>query len=141
VRLLGPELDDDERILADPVQTRAALIGLLRNAIEAAPDAGWARVKLKKNEREQLEFIVEDNGTGPPAAQREHLFDPFFSGRSAGRGRGMGLPTAWRLARQQGGDVWFAGIHSSATRFVMTLPLAPCEVIHTNGNGRHSVHA
>jgi two-component system NtrC family sensor kinase len=141
VRLLGPELDDDERILADPVQTRAALIGLLRNAIEAAPDAGWARVKLKKNERDQLEFIVEDNGNGPPAGQREHLFDPFFSGRSAGRGRGMGLPTAWRLARQQGGDVWFAGIHGGATRFVMMLPLAPSEIIHTNGNGRHSVHA
>jgi signal transduction histidine kinase len=134
VRLIGPEMDDDERIHADPAQTRAALIGLLRNAIEAAPEAGWTKVRLKKNDRRQLEIIVEDNGVGPPTTQREHLFDPFFSGRSAGRGRGMGLPTAWRLARQQGGDVWFAGIHSGVTRFVMTLPLA-CEggTVHTNG--------
>jgi len=142
VRLIGPELDDDERIHADPMQTRTALIALLRNAVEAAPEAGWAKVRLKKNDRHQLEIIIEDNGAGPPTLLREHLFDPFFSGRSAGRGRGMGLPTAWRLARQQGGDVWFAGIHGGVTRFVMTLPLAAVgDAVHINGNGRHGVHA
>ena len=52
--------------------------------------------------------------------EREHLFDPFYSGRKAGRGRGLGLPTAWRLARQHGGDVRFAG--AEPTRFVLTLP-------------------
>ena len=49
-----------------------------------------------------LELIVEDNGQSPPAANHEHLFDPFFSGRSAGRGRGMGLPTAWRWHGSKG---------------------------------------
>ena len=38
----------------------------------------------------------------PGLPQREHLFDPFYSGRQAGRGRGLGLPTAWRLARAHG---------------------------------------
>src|ERR1022692_3288762 len=109
VHLVTAEIDHDHLVQADPTQVRAALSRLLRNAIEAAPTDGWAGVRIEKNGKSTLDLIVEDNGTGPCPTIREHLFDPFFCGRSAGRGRGMGLPTAWRLARQQGGDVRFDG--------------------------------
>jgi signal transduction histidine kinase len=130
----GPE--DDQLLLADAGQARSALSRLLRNAIEAAPANGWARVRVEKVSS-ALDLVVEDNGSGPAAAIREHLFDPFFSGRSAGRGRGMGLPIAWRLARQQGGDVRFDGIHSGVTRFTLTLPLAQ-PAVHPPLNGYHT---
>ena len=129
--VVGPE--HDELLQVDPVQARAALTGLWRNAIEAAPANGWARVRIEKTTAGTLEIFVEDNGEGPSPAAREHLFDPFFCGRSAGRGRGMGLPIAWRLARQQGGDVRFDGIHAGVTRFLLTLPLAAAPV----GDGYH----
>jgi signal transduction histidine kinase len=54
------------------------------------------------------------------------MFDPFFSGRSAGRGRGLGLPTAWRLAREHGGDVRHVPHPDGPTRFVLALPVADC---------------
>src|SRR5262249_43626310 len=115
---------------ADPSQIRTALACLLRNAIEAAPSgpnpAGWASIRLASPNEEQVEIVVEDNGPGPAAVEREHLFDPFFSGRPAGRGRGLGLPTAWRLARQHGGDVRFSRPADGPTRFILTLPRA-CE--------------
>jgi signal transduction histidine kinase len=67
--------------------------------------------------------FVEDSGPGPAPEQRPHLFDPFYSGRSAGRGRGLGLPLAWRLARQQGGDVSLEPARpGQPTRFVLSLP-------------------
>jgi nitrogen-specific signal transduction histidine kinase len=50
------------------------------------------------------------------------MFDPFFSGRQAGRGRGLGLPTAWRLIREHGGDVRFQEFPQGPTRFILTLP-------------------
>ena len=53
---------------------------------------------------------------------RDHLFDPFYSGRLAGRGRGFGLPTAWRLAREHGGDVRFDRPVEGPTRFILSLP-------------------
>jgi signal transduction histidine kinase len=81
-------------------------------------------MRLETNGCEHVEVIVEDNGVGPSAAQREHLFDPFYSGRAAGRGRGLGLPTAWRLARQQGGDIHFQRAPDDLTRFVLTVPTA-----------------
>jgi signal transduction histidine kinase len=121
------------RIFADPSQIRAALSNLLRNAIEAAPGGGWARVSLVETSgRDFIQVAVEDSGPGPLAEQREHLFDPFYSGRSAGRGRGLGLPTAWRLARLHGGDVQLAPAGTEGpTRFLLTLPRSSDEA-----NGR-----
>ena len=110
----------------DGDQVRTALGCLLRNAIEAASADGWARLVLAEpGPAEHIEVFVEDSGPGPTAEQRPHLFDPFYSGRSAGRGRGLGLPVAWRLARQQGGDLRLEPSRPNApTRFVLALPRA-----------------
>lgn len=141
VELVCAEPAGELRIEADSAQARAALTSLLRNAIEAAPANGQAAVRAQTDGKQNVELVVEDNGQSPAAAVREHLFDPFFSGRSAGRGRGMGLPTAWRLARQQGGDVRYDGNVQGLTRFVLSLRLAPRMPAHTangNGNGYHT---
>src|SRR5207253_265203 len=108
----------------DVEQVRIALTNLLRNAIEASPTEGWARLVLAPPmPGSPVEVVVEDSGPGPEPAQADHLFDPFFSGRSAGRGRGLGLPIAWRLARLQGGDVRLEPTRpGQPTRFVLTLP-------------------
>jgi signal transduction histidine kinase len=108
---------------ADAAQVRTGLQCLLRNAVEAAPPEGWARLALRDDGRGMIAVAVEDSGPGPDRALRGSLFDVFFSGRSAGRGRGLGLPLAWRLARQQGGDVRFCPSQpGEPTRFVLTLP-------------------
>src|SRR5262249_31055767 len=69
---------------------------------------------------------VEDSGSGPDPARREALFDPFFSGRDAGRRRGLGLPIAWRLAKLQGGEVALESAaslgDSGPTRLVLRPP-------------------
>jgi signal transduction histidine kinase len=111
-------------VYADAVQLRTALSCLLRNAVEAAPTDGWVRLVLRRpTEGAPIEVAVEDNGPGPEAVRRPHLFDPFYSGRTAGRGRGLGLPIAWRLAHLQGGDVRLdPPRRHEPTRFVLTLP-------------------
>jgi signal transduction histidine kinase len=111
-------------IHADPAQARTALSCLLRNAIEAAPAEGWAGVRAEPAGSASVVFIVEDNGPGLTQVEREHLFDPFYSGRKAGRGRGLGLPTAWRLAHQHAGEVRFDDTCQTPTRFLLTLPRA-----------------
>jgi two-component system, NtrC family, sensor kinase len=109
---------------ADAEQVRTAIACLLRNAVEAAPADGWARVRVVEPlAGAVIEVAVEDGGPGPDPAQRPALFDPFYSGRAAGRGRGLGLPVAWRLARQQGGDVRLdAAPPDGPTRFILSLP-------------------
>ncbi len=101
----------------DAKQVRTALAAIARNAVEAA--AGRVQIAVDSADSE-LTVVVEDDGPGPLPEQCEHLFDPFYSGRAAGRGRGLGLSTAWRLAREQGGDVRYIG--NGPTRFALTLP-------------------
>ena len=91
---------------------------------------------------DRLHLVVEDSGPGLTSAQREHLFDPFYSGRQAGRGRGLGLSTAWRLAREHGGDVSLDDPSEGPTRFVLGLPCeapsngaAPREVLDMASGG------
>jgi signal transduction histidine kinase len=51
-------------------------------------------------------------------------FDPFFSGREAGRGAGLGLSKAWRLIEANGGDVVLESRPGQGTQVTVTLPLA-----------------
>jgi signal transduction histidine kinase len=141
VRVLCSDPDKALTLLVDPAQIRTILAALLRNAIEAAPASGWASLTVDARPGVGLTVLVEDNGPGPSAVDREHLFDPFYSGRKAGRGRGLGLPTAWQLARQHGGDVTFDSA-STTTRFILTLPAEvitdPLPALENTGlNGCH----
>jgi signal transduction histidine kinase len=121
VRLACQDVPDSWRVRVDPAQTVAALTSLLRNAVEAAPPDGWTALLAEQTSGNNLKLIIEDNGPAPLPQTVEHMFDPFYSGRSAGRGQGLGLPIAWRLARQQGGEVSFDGHAEGITRFVLTL--------------------
>ncbi|GIW82301.1 MAG: hypothetical protein KatS3mg105_4108 [Gemmatales bacterium] len=127
---------------ADGKILRTALACLVRNAIEAAPEGGWVSVRLNSCKPDVLEFVVEDNGISPTLAQAEHLFDPFYSGRSAGRGRGLGLSTAWQLARVHDGDVRYEPRPGCPTRFVLSIPRKQTEAPPTSdslpANGRQT---
>ncbi len=121
VRLTPPSPAEPLNVFIDPKQMQLALAGLVRNGIEAAPPDGWVEVQVAVRPH-TLDLVVEDSGPGPTDRQREHIFDPFYSGRQAGRGRGLGLPTAWRLAREHGGDVFLDERSEGRTRFVLRLP-------------------
>ncbi|MFL5339533.1 MAG: ATP-binding protein [Gemmataceae bacterium] len=109
------------QVVADPAMLKTAAGCLIRNAIEAAPKDGWVRVRLDDT-ASGWQLAVEDSGPGPQPVQCEHLFDPFYSGRHAGRGRGLGLSTAWRFAHEHGGDVRFEPLPDRPARFVLLLP-------------------
>ena len=49
------------------------------------------------------------------------MFDPFFCGAHSRSGPGLGLATAWRLARQKRGDLRFDPTARPVTRFILTV--------------------
>jgi signal transduction histidine kinase len=120
VRLEVDGLQGDLWLEGDPKQLRYALGAVVRNAIEAAQPDGWVRISCPATEHETPTIIVEDSGAGMTPEVAEHAFDPFFCGRTAGRRRGLGLPTAWRLVRQNGGDLRYDANGHGPTRFVLT---------------------
>ena len=106
-------------INGDKDQLRHALGAVIRNGIEAAGTDGWVRLSCPVIGDGNLAIACEDSGPGLTAEAIEHAFDPFYCGRVAGRGRGLGLSTAWQLVRQNGGDLRFSPTHDCPARFVL----------------------
>lgn len=87
----------------DPDLVTGVLTELLANAMEACPDGPVTISVFCRGD--DLFFEVADKGPGLSETARQHAFDPFFSERSAGRGRGLGLTRAQRMAVALGGEV------------------------------------
>jgi signal transduction histidine kinase len=68
---------------------------------------------------------VTDDGPGMSRDMLGRAFDPFFSGREAGRGIGLGLPKAWRLVEINGGTLDVDSRPGRGTRVSVSLPAAP----------------
>jgi signal transduction histidine kinase len=103
------ELDESPiDALADDTHLGVALSALIKNSLEAVSDGGEVRVAIRKIEAGSewlAEICVRDNGPGISDAVRQHMFDPFFSGREAGRGLGFGLSKCWRIVTNHGGQM------------------------------------
>jgi signal transduction histidine kinase len=108
---------------ADPVQLAVALRGVLRNSLDALNDAGQILVGVKFAEQ-QIVFTVCDSGQGIPPEVLPHVFEPFYSGREAGRGLGFGLAKAWRIITDHGGTIAIADPTAGRTTVEIALPAA-----------------
>lgn len=114
-------------IWADTVQLRAVVSNLLLNSANASAAGSSITVDCstrKDDSRQWAEFTVQDRGTGLSDIEREHLFDPFFSGRQAGRGLGFGLCKCWRIVEQHGGRIDCESSSENGTTFRVTWPAA-----------------
>ncbi len=92
---------------ADQTQVAAMISHLVRNSLEAIKPlnrGGTVAVTIRDDVPNSIELSVVDDGPGIVSAEtRRHLFNPFYSGRSAGRGLGFGLCLAWQIVRMHGG--------------------------------------
>jgi nitrogen fixation/metabolism regulation signal transduction histidine kinase len=122
VEITGSVEPPDAAAALDHEQIRRVLINLLDNAVEAteAPGQVGARARLADG---VLELTVADSGRGVPAADRDKLFQPYFS--TKGRGTGMGLAIAHRIVTDHGGSIRVEDNLPHGARFVVTLPQEP----------------
>jgi signal transduction histidine kinase len=111
----------DLTLRGDATQLGVALKALVRNALEALSEGGHIRVDAIAGAGEVM-LSVTDDGPGVAPQIREHIFDPFYSGREAGRGLGFGLPKCWRIAELHGGRIEVASKSGQGTTLRLVLP-------------------
>ncbi|HVX62863.1 MAG TPA: ATP-binding protein [Pirellulales bacterium] len=129
-------------IQADPDQLGVALKALLENALESMPQGGRIDVRLRRispaacngDSGGQIELVVRDNGPGISPEIRLRMFDPFYSGRSAGRGLGMGLSKCWRIITNHGGRIEVESELGRGATFIICLPVAADRLKSAAGN-------
>lgn len=127
------EISEGIELWGDRTQAAVALGALLQNSLNALGKGGAIRIRaegLKEGDRifPGVRICVEDDGPGLTALEREHLFDPFFSGRQAGRGLGFGLTKAWRIVTRHGGEIRVEERHPKGLRMLIDWPARPDEL-------------
>jgi signal transduction histidine kinase len=121
---------DAATVNADSTQLAVALRAICENALQAVAAGGRIRLGVEKNsspgttDEPTVTIAVADDGPGVTAEVREHLFDPFYSGRRAGRGLGMGLAKAWRIVSNHRGRIDIDSQPGAGSTFTITLPAA-----------------
>ncbi len=70
-------------------------------------------------------LIVADSGPGVPTADREKIFEPFYTTKPPGRGTGLGLAIVARAVHDMGGVVWVDTAREGGAAFKMFFPAVP----------------
>jgi len=97
--------EDMPEVQADGEQIAAAISELVSNGIESYQGrGGTVRLTGRYDEvNDEVVLEVSDHGCGMDEQTLRKAFDPFFSARPAGRGRGLGLSRAMRQVESNGG--------------------------------------
>lgn len=105
-------------LVADADLLELALINLALNAIQASPPGATVLLRAV-SEPQGGRLIVEDQGSGIPAADAGRIFDPFFTTRA--RGSGLGLAVVSRVVGAHRGQVVVGRTASGGARFEIRL--------------------
>ena len=95
--------DDIGPVRIDPVAIDIALNNLVTNAANFSPANGTITVRLARK-GDHYELSVEDQGPGIDEAERERLFERFYS-RGNDQGAGLGLTIVRTIADRLGGRI------------------------------------
>ena len=140
----GPDGDADAvavaRTLADALRTRTMAVlldvgdrpvrvavaettleAVLTTLVENSAQAGASEVTIAIRAGRHATVTVTDDGGGIPAADRDRVFEPFFTSRRAAGGTGLGLPIARSLLAASGGDLRTIDVAAGAA-FELCLP-------------------
>ncbi|MBN1481778.1 sensor histidine kinase [candidate division KSB1 bacterium] len=97
------------------------LFNLVKNAVEAKPDA---RILLKtyfERQNKKVNLRVHDNGPGIPPEKQQKIFKPLYTDKA--NGHGYGLAICRDIVLKHNGDIHVESKPGEGTTFVISLPI------------------
>jgi two-component system, NtrC family, sensor histidine kinase HydH len=103
----------------DSEQLKQVILNLLLNAVQAMPESG--KILISAEEKENYLYIrIKDEGSGIPEESVESIYDPFFTTKQTGTG--LGLPVAYQIVQQHGGELTLEENGPAGACFVIAIP-------------------
>jgi signal transduction histidine kinase len=126
-------------ISADGAKLREALSQLILNARDSMNGGGVVTITVETLHLapgallrtadlaagEYVRISIADTGIGMDKSTLARALDPFFSTKGVGQGSGLGLSSAYGIARQFGGTIELESLPGAGTTALLYLPLAP----------------
>jgi Signal transduction histidine kinase regulating C4-dicarboxylate transport system len=112
-------------IWADSNQLQEALFHLVQNAeqaMSASRGSGTLSIRVRPA-TDGVRIEVADDGPGVPEDDLARVFNPFFTTKGPGEGRGLGLSVAHSVVAEHEGRLWAENRPGGGAMFVMELPV------------------
>ncbi len=106
----------------DGEQLKRVFINIIDNAVQAMTDRGRIDLTVGVDDlSETVSVAIADDGPGIPDADKEKLFQPYFSTKK--NGTGLGLAIASRIVAEHGGYISVRDNEPRGTIFSIALPV------------------
>jgi C4-dicarboxylate-specific signal transduction histidine kinase len=116
-------------VWADHNHLQEVLLHVLQNAQHAMREAhtgGVLSISVKLTAT-GVRIEVRDDGPGIPPEHLPRIFNPFFTTKQPGDGRGLGLSVAHSIVTEHGGRIWAENIPEGGAVFTIDLPIGEPE--------------
>jgi len=122
-------------VIGDGDQLQQVCLNLCLNAIQAMPEGGVLELATRAVERRKpgletsppsrwMVLDVADNGVGIPEADRDRIFEPFYSTKETQGGTGLGLSVSVGIIKDHDGWIDIDARPEGGTVFRVFLPAA-----------------
>jgi PAS domain S-box-containing protein len=136
VELATIQQADLGHVMADRGQIEQAITHLAVNARDAMPEGGkitietanvfldeaYSRSHVGASPGPHVMVSVAAKGAKPNTASPASSFEPPFTAKSAGKGKGLGLANVFGVIKQSGGHIWIQTTPGQGTAFKIYLP-------------------
>jgi len=115
---------DDLKVWGNRNQLIHLCINLLQNAADSLREKAAPEKKIKIEaalQNGQILLTCEDNGKGIKTAEKEKVFDAFFTTKPVGAGVGLGLNISYRIIQNHQGSIRVESQENEFCRFIITL--------------------
>jgi two-component system sensor histidine kinase BaeS len=110
----------------DPTRFSQVLTNILDNALHYAPEGGRVVIATRQNE-DQAEVAIQDNGPGVTAEEATRIFDRFYrvdpSRTRDDGGSGLGLAIAKSIVEMHKGKIWAESEKGKGVKVIIQLPM------------------
>ena len=111
--------------MMDRSQIERLLMNLAINARDVTPPGGAVVLSVEAVDQHVVCRVI-DRGPGVPDTLREQIFEPFFTTKGTTGGTGLGLASAFVIARKHGGTLQVSDTPGGGATFSLELPrIAP----------------
>lgn len=134
--------EDITSVLADNDQIQQVLMNIYINAAEAMQQGGDLYIETKNVTHEYMTdrvydpepgryvlISITDTGEGMTKKTMDRIFDPFFTSKGLGKGKGMGLASAYGIVKAHRGYIDVFSKRKRGSTFEIFLPASDDEVL------------
>ncbi|MFK8110747.1 MAG: ATP-binding protein [Rubripirellula sp.] len=110
------------KVVCNPAEIGQVLAGVFLNASQALSDGGQVTFESIATDSD-IVVTFEDTGCGIPEKHIDRIFEPFYSTKPEGEGRGLGLSIAYGIIQKHQGSISISSDEGQGTKVVISIPL------------------